>query len=332
MKRVGLVGYFGWGNYGDELMLETWRHGFRGRAETGVLHTLLHRPYFVEAADEAASRFDALVIGGGDLLHPDAISSLYWNRAWLTRPVVIAGVGAALERTTRRADVIGRLRAFLSHDSVKMIGVRDPGTRDWLERTVQPTQEVTVGADLAFSATLPRIQARKNAVGIVLRKTPTSQDVKVVRRLTRIFGDEGRRVEILVLATGLQRDLELDAIQQTLGTSIPIVTAGSVAELTARLGEYQALATAKFHGAVMAARLGIPAVSLRTTHKVEVLAQMLGDDVLSRSPQEMSDSELHDALTRSAPENAVRILEATSRNHVTEAVSAALQWIEGAKS
>lgn len=332
MKRVGLVGYFGWGNYGDELMLETWRQGFRGRAETGVLHTLLHRPYFVEAADKAASRFDVLVIGGGDLLHPDAISSLYWNHAWLTRPVVIAGVGAALERTARRADVVGRLRAFLSHDSVKMIGVRDPGTRDWLERTVQPTQEVTVGADLAFSVPLPRIRARKNAVGIVLRKTPTSQDVEIVRRLTCMFGLMGRHVEILVLATGLQRDLELNALQRTVGTSIPIVTASSVAELSARIGEYQALATAKFHGAVMAARLGIPAVSLRITHKVEALAQMLGDDVLLRSPQEMSDSELYDALTRAAPKNSVRSLEATSSKHITEAVSAALQWIEGAKS
>ncbi|WP_431695629.1 polysaccharide pyruvyl transferase family protein [Kocuria rhizophila] len=332
MTRVGLVGYFGWGNYGDELMLDTWRRAFRGRAETSVVHTLLHRPYFMEAADDVASRFDALVIGGGDLLHPDAISSLYWNRAWLTRPVVIAGVGAALERTARRADVVGRLQAFLNHDSVKLIGVRDPGTRDWLEGTVQSAREVTVGADLAFAAPLPQVRARKNAVGIVLRKTPTAQDVDMVRRLTRMCSMEGRRVEILVLAIGQQRDLELDALQRTLATSIPIVTASSVAELTARLGEYGALATAKFHGAVMASRLGIPAVSLRTTHKVEALAQMLGDDVLSRSPQEMSDRQLQDALTRAVSENSVRILEATARKHITSAVSAALQCIEGAKS
>ena len=95
------------------------------------------------------------------------------------------------------------------------------------------------------------------------------------------------------------------------------MTASSVAELTARLGEYGALATAKFHGAVMASRLGIPAVSLRTTHKVEALAQMLGDDVLSRSPQEMSDRQLQDALTRAVSENSVRILEATARKHIT---------------
>lgn len=332
MMRVGHIGYFGWGNYGDELMLETWREHFVDRAAQETVHTLLHRPYFEEPAVRVAERFDVLIIGGGDLIQPDSISTLYWNRAWLTRPVVIAGVGAALERQRQRPDVASRLAAFMSHENVRMIGVRDSGTQNWLSHVVRPSRKITTGADLAFAATIPSARRTRNAVAVVLRKSPSTDDVTTVRRLQRVCAGHGTRVELLVLATKQQRDRETAELGRAFGATFPVITCSTTTEITRQLSEYRGLVTAKFHGAVMAARMGIPTLSMRRTHKLTALAQSLGDALLTVHPSALDDRGLWDALTRTVPMDAVNRLEEMSVQHCKEAVRAAMRRSQGDES
>ncbi len=41
MKRIGLVGFLGWGNFGDELFVETYRRYLSQDFEVSVIHDLL---------------------------------------------------------------------------------------------------------------------------------------------------------------------------------------------------------------------------------------------------------------------------------------------------
>lgn len=277
MKRVGLIGFYGWGNYGDELMLGQWRRAFTGVAETEVVHSLLHRPYFTESATDVARRYDALVIGGGDLLSPDSISSLYWNRAWTERPVVITGVGVCLERPGYRADVMERLRRFMTHENVRSVTTRDVESSDWVRKHLKPCVDVGTAADIGFAVPLPSPSLPRSCVGIVFRKTPTSTDADLLRKLRTQCAEAGVELEVLMLSMGLEQDREFEGLRATLGDVPELFRTQSIEEMTRRISSYMCIFTAKFHGAVIAARYGIPAISIRETHKIAALARQIGE-------------------------------------------------------
>ncbi|RKQ36414.1 polysaccharide pyruvyl transferase family protein [Kocuria tytonis] len=323
MTRLGHVGFFGWGNYGDELMYQTWISAFGDEFTHERVHDVLVRPYFSRPAEEIAADVDAVVIGGGDLIHPDAISTLYWNRAWLTRPVIVAGVGVALERTRRRGDVPGRLRTFLQHENVHFVGTRDQGSTHWLRDTAGLSREIETGADPGFAAALPPAgHPGRDTVGVVFRKVPTDQDLSTLDRLLRLMEPRGFRVEVLVLAVEHDQALERRALEDVGVPPEIIRTESSIDALTAALGGYRSLLTAKFHGAVMAARYGVPALSLRMTHKVRALSIALGDPWLAREPHLMDDTALATALERRSSSPLLHTLEETATHHMNRAVSA----------
>lgn len=324
MKRVGLVGFFGWGNFGDELMLCGWEQAFEGSAHAEKVNTLTHRPYFEGQAEAVAYRYDALVIGGGDLIHPDSISSLYWNRSWTRRPLVIAGIGVALERGRERDDVLERLSAFLSADAVLSIGLRDQESADWVRSRLNPSRPLEVSADLGFANELPPPDlSRNDCVGIVLRKSPTAEDQQVVRRLLGWSVERGLKVELLVLATGTEREREEEALR-AVWPDLTVRTENSVQDLLQAIGGYRCIFTAKFHGAVIASRYGVPSLSLRHTHKIAALAHQLNDPELALHPADLSDTRLWEACRRQLPERAIRQAEQEARDALSRAADAVL--------
>lgn len=323
-RRVGLVGYFGWGNFGDELMLQVWRNAFRDVAPAEPVHSLLRKPYFTERADAIARRHDSIVIGGGDLVVPDNMSSLYWNRAWLERPIVLAGIGVALEGERCRPDVVDRLRTFFSHEAVRSITVRDRGSAVWIEQQLTPAVPVHISADLAFAADLPPADERApGRVGVVLRKTPSAGDRQTVERIHSWANRHGLSLELLCLAVGTTRDQELEGIRDVFGDRFPLRACHSVKEMCRAIGACAVLFTAKFHGAVIAARYGVPALSLRPTHKISALAEQLGDPGLLRNPLHLTDNQLWETAHRPVPAEPVRSAEVSARAAVRRAVEAA---------
>src|SRR5215204_1579567 len=91
MARVGIVGYFGWGNYGDELFVKAYRDLFAG-CELVTFHNAASDT-LREDAEALIASVDAIVVGGGDLLIPWNVSKIYWDMRYLSKPVHLFGIG-----------------------------------------------------------------------------------------------------------------------------------------------------------------------------------------------------------------------------------------------
>ncbi|WP_309133840.1 polysaccharide pyruvyl transferase family protein [Cellulomonas sp.] len=272
MARIGLVGFFGWGNYGDELFLELWRQRLGRFHDVKVVHDLLHEPYFSRRAAEVAGEYDAFVIGGGDLVIPTKISSLYWNSAWLSKPVFIAGVGVPTWMKSENRDVVERMSKFFQHPNVRYIGARDDESADWIRRRLQPTVPVTSHADLVFSMDMPPARTyERPTVGLVVRQQRSGgADLSRVEAACREIAAQGYDIARIVLGnlgTG-ERDVEVASALDVPGE---VLYSESTDEMSSNLGGLEALISMKFHGTVVATAYGVPSIVLSSTSKSQNL-------------------------------------------------------------
>lgn len=277
--RIGLIGYFGWGNFGDELFFDQWQAAL-GEANTFRVNDLLHKPYTSRPAAEVADEADAFLIGGGDLIRTESISPLYWNRSWTARPLVISGIGVAQETERRRSDVVPRLRTFMAEARILSLSARDAESQAWIEEQLCPPVEVRLVPDLAYAATpplsLPTVHGEEPCtVGLVLNKGVTDGDLAVLNALLAAEDAGLVKLRLLTLATGLQREHELEQLRKHGHESRAEVYSG-VPEMIAAIAAVDLLYSAKFHGLVVASALGIPSRSLRLTSKARGLARSLG--------------------------------------------------------
>lgn len=323
---IGLVGFFGWGNYGDELMLEVWGSLLPWPAEP--MHDQLTAPYFTTSAVEAVRPVDGIVIGGGDLVLARTVSPLYWNRAWLRRPCAVAGIGVALEQGDFRADIAPRLRDFLTHDRVISVSTRDVASADWLRDRAGVTG-VRCTADLAFAAALPPRSphsprpprpeenlpplAPGDRVAVVIRKAMSEEIVEAVDRFLTWAADRGAEAEFLVAATRTEAAADRSAIRDR-WPDLRIRQELSVEAVSAALADYRVVASAKFHITLMCARLGAPTVALRTTNKTQQLADQLQDPRAARVVRGQDDDRLLDELC-AAPLRQTRLAALEQQAH-----------------
>ena len=268
MARIGLVGFFGWGNYGDELFLHNWQRTIGVHHDVDVVHDVLAAPYFSRPATEIVKDFDALVIGGGDLVIPNKISPLYWNRAWLAKPIYISGVGVPTWIKQQAPDVMERLQNFFQHPNVRHIGARDVESAEWIRRYLTPKVPVVVHADLAFNLTLPPAATfDKPTVAFNLRTHRAGSDPTALVNVCQTMHDRGYDVVNLVLGTGKTRAGDLEVAQAFPFKDQIILESESIDELSSYLGGLDLLISNKFHGTVVATMYGVSSVVLSATTK-----------------------------------------------------------------
>lgn len=285
--RVGLVGFFGWGNYGDELLLQFWRRVLTPYFEIAPVNDLLAPPYLSAAADDVAQRHDAFVIGGGDLVIPNAVSKLYWKREWLARKVYICGVGVALWRHKQVAEVIDEMAAFFQHPNVQYISARDEQSAAWIRERLQPRVPVVVHPDLAFGLPLPSPREptadARRTLGISVRQGPYSRDndFSALARLVERARAQNYAIQVLELGSGRQRRRDQRAIRQMPFTPDSVVSSSNVNEISAAIGALDSFATMKFHGLVIALMYGVPALGLvPNTKNVNLLSAIDRPDLI----------------------------------------------------
>lgn len=276
--NVGLIGFFGWGNFGDELFFQEWTkvlgHGNCFRA-----NDLLKKPYFTSTAAAVAAKSSALIIGGGDLIRIEAISSLYWNRAWLARPIAISGIGVAEESGFHRPDVVPRLREFFHKANILSLSARDVRSKNWIESTLDPAIPVRLVPDIAFGVDFhgdnrcSRDGRRSTpTIGLALGKFVSDREVELIGALVAAHTNRSIRLRVLVLAAGVQLADEL-ALLRALQLENRAEVFATVDEMIDAIGGLDLLYSAKFHGLIVAAGHGIPSYSLRTTSKAVSLAE-----------------------------------------------------------
>lgn len=289
MARVGLVGFFGWGNYGDELFHRIWEQSIGRFHETKVMHDLLQQPYFSRPATEIVKDVDAIVIGGGDLVIPNKISPLYWNRAWLDVPVYIAGVGVPTWVKHEAPDVMERMRSFFQHPNVKHISARDIESAEWIRHKLQPTVPVVHHADLAFGSLYPPAwKFEKPTVGISLRTHRADSDPTILIDACRQLQSEGYDILNIVMGTGKTRAADLAVAEAFPLKDQIIFESEDIDEISATIGGLDLLISNKFHGTVVATTYGVSSVVLSSTSKSRNIYKRLGRTPLLSSATDES--------------------------------------------
>jgi hypothetical protein len=266
---VGVVGFYGWGNYGDELFWHVFREHLGDAMELRNIIGPEARARGIPLR-RVVRDLDAVLLGGGDLVIPWR-PSRYWNEALLHRPVFIAGVGVPLWQEPTELGV-GRLRRFFRHPAVRLVAARDRRSGDWIAEQLAPPAGVRVVPDLACALTLPEatpppgppifgVNVRNRADGI--------DDLGLVRELCDRAASRGYRIRRIVLGTGDVGSADMEATTR-LGLDGTELVAGDDLEAISRaIGECRVFATMKFHGVVAATLYGRVPISLRRSTKTQ---------------------------------------------------------------
>jgi len=264
---VGLVGFYGHGNYGDDLFLEVFREHLGRDFELRSLIVPGRQP-LADRLGRGVRTSHAIVIGGGDLVVPWSTGSRYWEPSYLHRPVFVAGVGVPSWREPM-PHVVKRLSAFFGDLHVRFIGARDPESTAWIEANLQPRIDVATSPDLVCGLTLPAAEKPpgRPILGVAVRSRSEPDDLSHVVRLCARATELGFRVRRIVLATGRVRTQDLEATARLGLDDTELVSTDDLDAISRAIGECTVLATMKFHGVVTATMYGVPAIAMMPTNK-----------------------------------------------------------------
>lgn len=274
-RRVGIVGFFGWGNFGDELFVLVHRQFLADDFDVVVMHDLIKKPYYSRPVAEVVESVDAIVIGGGDLIIPWSLSELYWKQEYLERPVFLVGMGVP-RWGGYSSEVVAGLRTFVQHPSVQFISARDLESRDWIIQHLAPQVPVVFGPDIVCALDLPPVEREPKTFGIVTRKRKAEADNYYwVERLCEKAACLDYRIVHLVLGIGDvgRQDEEAASLLRLPGKTL--VRSEDLHELCAAIGRCTAMASMKFHGSVVAAMYGTPSIVLSATDKNRNFMKMI---------------------------------------------------------
>ncbi len=280
---VGVVGFYGWGNYGDELFWRAFEEQLGGAME---LRNLIGPGAREGGASlrHAVRDVDVVLVGAGDLVIPWR-ASRYWNEALLQRPVFVAGVGVPLWQPATDAGVT-RLRRFFRHPAVRLVAARDDESAGWMTHHLAPALAVRRTADLACAATLPAASPPDGQpiFGVNVRQRLDGvDDLSRVRELCERAASGGYRIRRIVLATGGVREADLEATARLELDDTELIATDDLDAISRAIGECRVFATMKFHGVVAAAMQGVTPIALKRSTKTENLLRELGREDLQSS-------------------------------------------------
>jgi polysaccharide pyruvyl transferase WcaK-like protein len=137
---------------------------------------------------------------------------------------------------------------------------------------------VATAPDLVCALTLPPADrpADPPIFGVAVRQRATVDDFSQVRRLAERATALGYRVRRIVLATGRTRVRDLEATARLGLEGTELVASDDLAVISRAIGECTAMASMKFHGVVVAAMYGVPALVMMPTAKNRYFLDLIG--------------------------------------------------------
>lgn len=272
--KIGIAGYFGYGNLGDEWYVATWRSLF-GHGNVRTLTVPDRR---------SIEGLDGIIIGGGDLIHPGMVNNNYFNYDMLSVPVYIYGVGVPLSKFKWDKKVVDFYRDFFGRASVVM--VRDEESYMELKRAGIRVDGVV--EDVAFGGPLPHglefpPDGNSNWLGVEVRSTlmPSNYIREVMDAVARTAVAMNREHDmssyiITMASAGLKKKCDVlydcydgsDVLNSRLSLEIgeqnvkrsPVVM--DVMEILPEINPMKMLITSKFHGMIAGLRYRVPTIGV----------------------------------------------------------------------
>jgi polysaccharide pyruvyl transferase WcaK-like protein len=273
---LGLAGFYGYGNFGDELFLDVFQQHLKDTYDLSVTYDSLTKPYFSIPATQRVEQLDGIIIGGGDIVQPWAMDERYFNSAYLEKPVFIVGVGVPIRAATntKHAEkdwIIEKYKKFFTHKNVKFIHARDEQSANWIRSKLKPNVPVIEAPDIVCSLNLPpvEIDSSKRILGIVTRKRPNDipDDYTELKNLATEAIKNGWKIRHIILGSGNVGKADFSNADDLEIPGKELIYSENLNKLMIAIGECNALASMKFHGTVVATMYGIPSIVLIPTNK-----------------------------------------------------------------
>lgn len=294
MSRVVISGYYGYGNVGDEIVLDSLVQWLResnlvedivvlsadpGRTSARLGVRSVHR-YSPGGIIRALLDSRLLLSGGGSLIqdYTSVRSPLYYlgiltAAIMLRRKVAVVGQGIG---PIESGPIRGLARAVLS--GADYISLRDQGSIDSLEEIGVPRARVRLGADLAFLQSSTMLDAGETAAR---RRRPVVFVIPRGPRAARHSGWPSVLMEGLnsfakgehrLIAVAFQRG---DSVQLANGEVLcPPAVSPECADRIVRGASV--VVSCRLHGLVLAVRAGVPCIAIGSDPKMRDFSREAG--------------------------------------------------------
>jgi polysaccharide pyruvyl transferase CsaB len=350
--RLLLSGYYGFGNLGDEALLEVIVSRIRARFPAALIDVLSATPqetsarlgveatprWETRAVRDAIDRADVVLSGGGGLLqNATSLRSLLYYVGVIRRATKAKRKTMIFAQSIGPLDVFGRFVVREGCKGVSRATVRDARSRDLLS-SVLPGVKVEQTADPVFLYDAPDEEGDLSAQGlgphsqpyaiVSVRKVPGFNEgiATIARAVDRLHAEHGIRTAFLPL--GGAQDAEVSTLVIRKATSAPVLLPEcALPRAAAILRRAHVVIGMRLHALILAARYDVPFLAIPYDPKVQSLCEDLKYPlpplwVLGKMPPEAQAAcdlvdrlvAQRDALSAHLHERAAAVRAAAERN------------------
>jgi polysaccharide pyruvyl transferase CsaB len=298
--RVLLSGYYGFGNLGDEALLEVIVSRLRARFPGVDIEVLSATPQLTAAAfgvrtvprwnwravRGAVGRADVVLSGGGGLLqNSTSLRSLLYYAGILREAIRAKRKTMVFAQSIGPLDAWGRLIVRRFCKGLRRATVRDERSRELLHGLV-PGTPVEKTADPVFLYDLPAAEADLSGQGlgpesgayaiVSVRKIPALKDGAeiVARAVDRLALTHNVRVAFLPLGGASDAEASTQIIRACKSAPV-LLPACELAEAAAILRGARVVVGMRLHALILAARFAVPFLAIAYDPKVTALCNDL---------------------------------------------------------
>lgn len=275
--RIAAVGYFGFGNFGDELFLKTFQQLFPQHQ----LHAW--------SADQNPASIDRVIIGGGDLIIPAGFHPPYFPKELAGKPTVVYGVGVSHPNPDAVWPAGEQASYKKALTNARALFTRDPRSAQTIQaQGIFPNPQVA--PDVAYAYREPDILLRpvsnRPTCGIVVANYPTLFNQDLLLKVGTDLALKGWHllfIPVLEHPTNPFADRKLcltlmNAINAKHGSSAASITAETydLEHTYRRLQMVDCLISYKMHPSLAALRGGVPVLCFSNSYKKRYLLDQYG--------------------------------------------------------
>ncbi|GHB41541.1 hypothetical protein GCM10007094_33740 [Pseudovibrio japonicus] len=307
--KIGITGSFGRGNYGDELFVNNYMYWFGDWAELLLLSGLPKPTYFKPLAKNLVDSVDAVVLGGGDLLCPykPKVDRDFINPLYLRRPLHVAGIGVELNRPDQIEEVVGKWKHFLNHRNVRSISTRDAGSKEWMEKNITPSVNISSHPDLVCALPLPKIRDKSKApiLGLITRHIKHRKEYIVMTEVAKVMAARGWRIRHIVGGVGTHGLKDYDNSRFVEVPGKETFRSEKLDDISIAIGECSLVLSMKLHTTIVATMYGVPTICMNPVFKARQFMRLVDNEQSVFAHDDRAIFDFIEAGVKPAPSDSV---------------------------